>query len=268
MSDAFKGRREDQRLVTGQGRYTADWTLPGQAHGYFLRSDRAHAEIVALDAAEALRLPGVLGVFSGRDLEQAGFKSPRPISHFKGKDGAVLKSPHRPALAHGRVRFVGEPVALIVAESEWAAQDATERISVDYRDLPPLIEPEDAIAPAAPLIHADVPGNLAVDYEYGNRAATEAAFAQAAHVARVELHAQRIAANPMEPKACVAAYDVRDGSCDIYIPTQGMSDIQTELAHVTGTAREKIRIHARDVGGAFGVRNEVYPEFTAILFAA
>jgi len=268
MSDAFKGRREDQRLVTGQGCYTADWTLPGQAHGYFLRSDRAHAEIVALDAAEALRLPGVLGVFTGRDLEQAGFKSPRPISHFKGKDGAVLKSPHRPALAHGRVRFVGEPVALIVAESEWAAQDAAERISVDYRDLPPLIEPEDAIAPAAPLIHADVPGNLAVDYEYGNRAATEAAFAQAAHVVRVELVAQRIAGNPMEPKSCIAAYDAGTGSYDIYMPSQGMADIQKEFAHITGLEPGRFRIHAHDVGGAFGVRNEIYPEFAALAFAA
>src|SRR5215468_11087189 len=218
MSDTFKGRREDQRLVTGQGCYTADWTRPGQAYGYFLRSDRAHAEIVALDAAAALRSPGVLGVFTGRDLEQAGFKSPRPISHFKGKDGAVLKSPHRPGLAHGRVRFVGEPVALVVAESEWAAQDAAERISVDYRDLPPLIEPEDAIAPSAPLIHADVPGNLAVEYEYGDRAATDAAFAAAALVVRMAVRAQRIAGSPMEPKSCLAAYDGAGGTYDIYMP--------------------------------------------------
>jgi aerobic carbon-monoxide dehydrogenase large subunit len=268
MSDTFKGRREDQRLVTGQGRYTADWTLPGQAYGYFLRSDLAHAEIVALDATEALRSPGVLGVFSGRDLEQAGFKSPRPISHFKGKDGTVLNSPHRPALAHGRVRFVGEPVALVVAESEWAAQDAAERISIEYRDLPPLIEPEDAIAPSAPLIHADVPGNLAVDYEYGNRAATEAAFAQAAHVVRVELRAQRIAGNPMEPKSCIAAYDAGAGSYDIYMPSQGMADIQKEFAHITGLEPARFRVHAWDVGGAFGVRNEIYPEFAALVLAA
>src|SRR5262249_55078056 len=117
MSGAFKVRREDHRLVTGQGRYTADWNLPGQVHGFFLPWDRPHAEIVRLDVAEARRSPGVLGVFCGEDLAKAGFKSPRPIAHFKGKDGSVLKSPHRSALAHGRVRFVGEPVALVVAES-------------------------------------------------------------------------------------------------------------------------------------------------------
>jgi carbon-monoxide dehydrogenase large subunit len=160
MSGVFKGRREDQRLITGQGRYTADWNLPGQAYGHFLRSDRAHAEIAKLDVGAASESPGVLGVFSGRDLAQSGFKSPRPISHFKGKDGTVLKSPHRSALAHERVRFVDEPVALVVAESEWAAQDAAERIIVEYRDLTPLIEPEDALTSSAPPIHADVPGNL------------------------------------------------------------------------------------------------------------
>src|SRR5712691_6368066 len=221
MSGAYKVRREDHRLVTGQGRYTADWNLPGQAHGSFLRSDRPHAEIVTLELAEALRSPGVLGVFCGEDLAKAGFKSPRPIAHFKGKDGSVLKNPHRSALARERVRFVGEPVALVVAESEWAAQDAAERIAVDYRDLAALIEPEDALARSAPILHPDVPRNVAVDYEYGNRAATEAAFAQAAHVARVDLHAQRIAGNPMEPKACVVAYDGGTGSYDVYIPTQG-----------------------------------------------
>src|SRR5262249_2641587 len=138
MSETFKGRREDQRLVTGHGRYTGDWNLPNETYGWFLRSDRAHAEIASIDVDAPLRSPGVLGVFVGTDLADAGFKSPRPSAHFKGKDGAVLKSPNRPALAHGRVRFVGEPVALVVAGSEWAAQDAAERIAVDYRDLPPL----------------------------------------------------------------------------------------------------------------------------------
>jgi aerobic carbon-monoxide dehydrogenase large subunit len=268
MSGAFKGRREDLRLISGQGCYTADWSLPGQAYGYFLRSDRAHAEIATLDLGEASRAPGVLGVFCGRDLVQAGLKSPRPMAHFKGKDGGVLKSPQRPALAHERVRFVGEPVALVVAESEWAAQDAAERIAVDYRDLPALVEPEDALAPSAPALHADAPGNLAVDYEYGNRAATDAAFAQAALVVRIALRAQRIAGNPMEPKACLAAYDAGSGSYDIYMPNQGMSGIQAEFAYVTGVERERIRIHARDVGGGFGVRNEIYPEFAALVFAA
>ena len=182
MSAAFKGRREDQRLVTGKGQYTDDWNLPGQAYGYFLRADRAHAEIVSLDTSEASAMPGVLGVFSGEDLAKAGYKSPRPLMHFKGKDGSVLRNPHRPALAHGRVRFVGEPVALVVAENEVAAQDAAERIVVDYRDLPAIIELDEALAPAAPALHDDAPGNLALDYEYGNRAAADEAFAKADRV--------------------------------------------------------------------------------------
>ncbi len=268
MSAEFKGRREDQRLITGKGQYTADWNLPGQAYGHFLRADRAHAEIVSLDASEAVALPGVIGVFSGEDLAKAGYKSPRPLMHFKGKDGAVLKNPHRPSLAQGRVRFVGEPVALVVAENEIAAQDAAERIVVEYRDLPATVAPEDAIAPGAPELHADAPGNLALDYEYGNRDAADAAFAKADHVVRVKLHAQRISGAPMEPKSGLAAFDPQTGRFDIYMPTQGMSDIMKEFAHVTGLTPEQFRIHAKDVGGGFGVRNEVYPEFAALAFAA
>ena len=167
------------RLVTGQGRYTADWDLPGQAYGHFLRADRAHAEIVSLDTSEAAASPGVLAVFTGEDLERAGFKSPRPLMFFKGKNGTELKNPHRPALAHGRIRFVGEAVALVIAETETQAQDAAEKLIVEYRDLPAMVDPRDALAPQAPVLHADAPGNLAMDYEYGNQAATDEAFAKA-----------------------------------------------------------------------------------------
>src|SRR5262245_14815828 len=268
MSEGFKGRREDLRLVTGRGRYTADWDLPGQAYGHFLRADRARAEMASVDISEARSSPGVLGVFVGEDLTKAAYKTPRPIAHFKGKDGSVLKVPHRNALAHGRVRFVGEPVALVVGETQAAAQDGAERIVVHYRDLPAVVEGADAIAPGAPLIHADVPGNLAVDYEYGSRAPADDAFAKAAHVARLTLEAQRIAGSPMEPMACLATYDAGTGVFDVYMPTQGTSGIRSELAYVTGLAPEKFRVHSHDVGGAFGVRNELYPEFLAVRFAA
>jgi carbon-monoxide dehydrogenase large subunit len=268
MTEAFKGRREDLRLITGRGRYTADWERPGQLFGHFLRSDRAHAEIVRIDITEASATPGVAGVFRGEDIAEAGFKNPRPIVRFQGKDGSVLKVPHRYALAHERVRFVGEPLALVVAETEAAAQDAAERIFVDYRDLPAVIDPADALKREAPQLHADAPGNLALDYEYGSRAPTEEAFAKAAHIARITLRAQRICANPMEPKACLAAFHPANGSFDLYIPTQGTSELCSELAYVTGLEPEKFRVHSEDVGGAFGVRNELYPEFLAVLFAA
>src|SRR5262249_41551179 len=124
MTHQFHGRREDQRLVTGRGHYTADWSLPGQAHAYFLRADRAHAQITRIDTDAALKSPGVLAVLTGEDAARAGLKSPRPLAFMKSTDGATLKVPERPALAHGRVRHVGEPVVLIVADSETAAQDA------------------------------------------------------------------------------------------------------------------------------------------------
>jgi carbon-monoxide dehydrogenase large subunit len=267
MSTLFKGRREDFRLVTGQGRYTADWNLPGQAYGHFVRADRAHAEITAIDITAAASTPGVLAVFVGKDLVDAGFGSPHPIP-LKGKDGAALKVPHRNALALGRVRYVGEPVALVVAESERAAQEAAERIAIDYRDLPVVIDPADALAATAPQLHADVPGNLALEYEYGRLPPVEQAFARAARIVRLTLQAQRIAGNPMEPKACLAAYDPHADIHHIYMPTQGGSSIRTELARIVGVPAERIRVHAEDVGGAFGVRNEIYPEFVAVLFAA
>ena len=141
-----RGRREDFRLLTGSGRYTADWNLAGQAHAVFLRSDRAHAEIASLDTAAARALPGVVAVFTGADVVKAQFKTPPAILFMKGKGGSTLKLPHRHALAHERVRFVGEPVALVVAESEAAAQDGTERIVIEYRDLVAVVTPEVLVA--------------------------------------------------------------------------------------------------------------------------
>ena len=262
-----RGRREDFRLLTGSGRYTADWNLDGQAHACFLRSDHAHAEIVTIDTGAARAVPGVLAVLAGADVVAAAFKTPPAILFMKGKGGSAFKLPHRHALAHERVRFVGEPVALVVAESEAAAQDGAERIAIEYRDLEPAITAEDALAAGAPQLHSDVPGNLAMEYEYGALAPVEAAFANAAHVARVSLDAQRIAGNPMEPKACLAAYDAATGIYDLYLPTQGMSAVRDGLAQVAGVKPANLRIHAHDVGGAFGVRNEVYPEFAALLLA-
>jgi aerobic carbon-monoxide dehydrogenase large subunit len=262
-----RGRREDLRLVTGSGQYTADWNLDGQAHACFLRSDRAHAEIVTIDASAAHARPGVLAVLTGADVVAAGFKTPPAILFMKGKGGSSFKLPHRHALAHERVRFVGEPVALVIAETQAAAEDGAEGIAIEYRDLKPAIAAEEALAAGASRLHRDVPGNLAMEYEYGALAPVESAFAKAAHVARVTLDAQRICGNPLEPKACLAAYDPATGIYDIYLPTQGMADIRGGLAHVAGVARENIRIHAKDVGGAFGVRNEVYPEFVALLLA-
>jgi len=260
----FKGRREDERLLSGRGRYAADWNFPGQLHAHFLRAERAHAGIVSIRTGEAARLPGVARIFTGEDM--AGLKTPPPIVKYPGRGGTALKVPPRPVLARGRVRYVGEEVALVIAESPAVAQDAAELIEVEYRDLPVLVEPQDALAPGALELHAGIAGNLCFDYEYGDEAAAAAALAGAAHVTRLTLEAVRVAGSPMEPKACVALYDEAAERYELYSPSQGMSMLGHGLAAILGT--ERVRVHARDVGGGFGVRSDAYPEYCAALFAA
>ena len=268
MSAAFKGRREDARLITGQGRYSADWSFPGQLHASFLRSDRAHAEIVSLDIARARAAPGVVAVLTGRDTTRAGFKTAPSMVKWPGRGGAAIKVPHRDVLAEGRVRFVGQEVALVVAQTALAAQDAVEAIEVEYRDLPAVVEAEAALAQGAPQLHADIPGNVCFDYEYGDDAKVNEAFARAARVVRLTLDCTRLAGNPMEPKACVAAYDTATDTYDLYSPTQGMSMTRAGLAGITGLPPERFRVHAHDVGGGFGIRSDAYVEYLACLLAA
>lgn len=268
MSGEFKGRREDHRLVTGQGRYAADWNLPGQLYGHFLRSDRAHAEIVSLNAQPALAWPSVVAVLTGADTAKENFKVALPLVKFPGRGGAMLKIPHRDVLANGRVRFVGQEVALVVAKTAAAAQDAAEAIEVGYRDLPLVIDAEQALAPGAPQLHPDIPDNLCFDFEYGDEAKTDEAFARAAHVTRLTLEAQRMVGNPMEPKACVAAYDAATDSYDLYSSSQGMSHILSGLTGIFGVPESKFRPHAQDVGGGFGIRSDAYVEYSAALLAA
>ena len=262
----FTGRREDARLLTGRGQFTADRKLPGQAYGYFLRSDHAHAEIVSIATEEALASGGALAVFTAADLTHFG--DPASLVRYPGRGGMKLIDPHRDILARRRVRHVGEEIALVVGETPAAAQDASEKIVVEYRELPVVVAVEDARAPGAPLIHDEAPGNLAFDYEYGNEAAVAEAFAKAKHVARVALDSQRLVGNPMEPKSCLAAYDAATGVYDIYCPSQGMTLLVPGLSAVTGVPRDKIRLHAPDVGGAFGVRSDAYPEYCALMHAA
>jgi carbon-monoxide dehydrogenase large subunit len=264
----FKGRREDQRLVTGQGRYTNDHHLHGQAAAHFLRADRAHARIVSIDTAEARKSKGVLDVVTGEDIVAAGWKTPPVLSFFKGVGGSSVRVPFRPGLAHGQVRFVGEPVVVVVAETEHLAQDAAEKIVIEYEDLPVVVDAAAALEAGAPRVHDDMPDNLCFEYEYGSKDPVEQAFAKAAHIIRVEVTAQRIAGNPMEPKSCMAHYHAALDAFDLYCPTQGISDIKAALAAITGLDAAKFRIHSNDVGGGFGVRNEIYPEFLALLLAA
>ena len=268
MSEGFKGRREDLRLLTGQGRYTSDWNLPGQLYAHFLRSDRAHAEIVSIDTAQAARSRGVVAVLTGADTAKAGFKSTPQLARYPGRGGATIKIPHRDGLANQRVRFVGQEVALVVANSAAAAQDASEKIDVEYRDLPVVVDAEAALAAGAPQLYPDIPGNLCFDYEYGDEAKTAEAFSRAAHVTRVVLDSQRMVGNPMEPKACLAAHDAVADKYHLYVSSQGLSLMRGSASGITGIPADKIMVHAQDVGGGFGIRSDAYAEYCVAMLAA
>jgi carbon-monoxide dehydrogenase large subunit len=263
-----KGRLEDSRMLQGRGRYVSDWNLDGQAHGAFLRADRPHAKILSIDASAALAMPGVIAVLTGDDVTAQGFLPLPAAAPMKGKGGAELLKPAHPMLAQGRVRYVGEPVALIVAETAAQAQDAAEAVAVDYEDLPMVVGAAAALAVGAPQLHDNVPGNLALDFEGGDAAATDAAFKRAARVVSLSSYHTRVVGNPMEPRACVGAWDAAAGAYSLYACTQGASAMRGQMAPVLGVPPEKIFVIAEEVGGGFGVRFNTYPEYCAILMAA
>src|SRR5438105_9267051 len=263
----LKGRLEDDRMLTGRGRYVSEWNLPGQAYAHFVRSDRAHAEILSVGKDQALRHPGVLAVITGEDILGA-LKSLPCALPVKGRGGMELIHPGRPALAQGRVRFAGDAVALVVAESAAAAQDAADLVEIDYRDLPAVVHADDALKPAAPLVHDAVAGNIVLDYESGDEALARTAFEKAARVVELEVDISRVVGNPMEPRACLAHFERGTEQYHLYTCTQGAGIMRNQLSAVLGTPPEKIRVIAEEVGGGFGVRFNLYPEYCAALFAA
>ncbi len=226
MTQTFKGRREDGRLITGAGRYTSDWNQPGQVYATFLRSDRAHAKILSIDTSAAKAAPGVLAVLTGADMAAAGYNRGRTHVPYQSGFGPVL-SPASPTMAVDKVRLVGELVALVVAETANAAQDALELITVDYESLEAVTSGRAALEPGAPLLHDGIPGNLSFEYEYGDAAATTAAFASAAHVVRLEQESSRVVGNPMEPKAALVQWD--DGVLQLWSSSQGITGMRDTL---------------------------------------
>jgi len=268
QSFGVKGRLEDERMLRGRGRYVSDWRLAQQAHAYFLRADRPHARIISIDAGAALAMPGVLAVLTGEDVAAAGAQGLPAAAPVKGRDGSEQAKVHRPALAQGRVRHVGEPVALVIAESRAQAQDAAEAVLVEYEDLPAVTDARAALAPGAPQLHDNVPGNLLLDFAGGDEAATEAAFKRAARVVSLNAYHTRVVGNPMEPRACTGVYDAAGDMYQLYACTQGASAMRGQIAAVLGAAPDKVRVIAEEVGGGFGVRFNAYPEYCAVLIAA
>jgi carbon-monoxide dehydrogenase large subunit len=268
VNGARVSRLEDYRLVTGSGKYAADWNLPGQLYGYFLRSDRAHARIVSLNIKAARAQPGVHAVLTGEDAVRAGYVQPVSFFTFAGKHGARPLLPQWPVLAHERVRFAGEAVAFVVAESAHMAQDACALIEIEYEDLPCVVDGAAALAPAAPLLHQHIPGNLPFECEAGDAAAVEAGFAAASHVTRLRLASTRVVPSPMEPRACLVAFDEPSGRYTVHACVQGANMLRMQLSGYTKVPQDKLKIVARDVGGGFGCRSMGYPEYCVAMMAA
>jgi aerobic carbon-monoxide dehydrogenase large subunit len=269
-------RKEDLRLLTGRGRYADDLVLPRLAHAVLLRAPHAHALIRRIDTRAARATPGVLAVLTGADYHADGLG---PIPHNVGfmappdvpvrlRAPAPVPTPHWP-LAAERVRFAGEPVAMIVADSIAHAKDAAERIAVEYAPLPALTRAADAVAPGAPLLWEELPGNLSAEIEVGDAAATDAAFTRAAHVVRLETWAQRVTGVPMEPRTTTADHDPASGRTTLYTGSgRGVAKVRTDLAQVLGVPPEQIRVRCEDMGGNFGTRNFFYPEYALLAWAA
>ena len=267
VSGAFTGRREDHRFVTGNGRYSADWSLPGELHAAFRRSEIPAARIAEFDIAEAAACPGVHSVLLGSDFAGT-FGTLVPAISYEGRRGSRVVTPERPLLARDRVRFVGEEIALVLADSPALALDAAERIVVEYAALPAAVGFDGALRGGAPDVHETVPGNICFDFDYGDEAATALLLEGARHRVRVSVESPRVSAAPMEPRSVLAWYDAAKDSYEIRCSNQGGNLMAVQLAMLLRTARERIRVHRVDVGGGFGPRAGAYPEYAILLAAA
>jgi carbon-monoxide dehydrogenase large subunit len=268
IDDMRVTRLEDARFLTGSGCFAADWNLPGQLHGAFVRSDRAHARIVSIDTSAARACAGVHLVLTGEDAIRAGQTTPVNFMRGTGKDGMTPRIPDRPTLAVGKVRFVGDLVAFVVADTADLAKDAAALIRVEYEDRPCVIAADRALAQGAPQLHENIPGNLCFETDAGDSAAVEAAMRDAAHITRLRVESTRVVPNPMEPRACLIAFDPGLETYTVHSPCQGVEMMRRQLAGYTGVAPERINVIARDVGGGFGSRSMGYPEYCVAMLAA
>lgn len=262
-------RIEDPTLVTGTGRFVDDVNVDGQAHLSFLRSPYPHARILSIDAASALEMPGVIAVITGDDMEKAGVKTLPLAAMFKRPDGSPAATPPRYPLARGTVRFVGEAVAAVIAETRDQARAARDAIFVDYEDLPSVTDSRSATAEGAPLVWPEATGNIAMAAKHGDKAAADAAFATAAHVVALEIDNQRLAPAPMETRGVIASYDEASDRISIHMSSQMPTGVRNSLAtDVLGIPVDKVRVTVSDVGGGFGMKTGIYPEDAAVAFCA
>jgi aerobic carbon-monoxide dehydrogenase large subunit len=264
-------RIEDPALVAGRGRYTDDIDHPGQLHLVFVRSTYAHAELRSVDVDTARGMPGVVAVYTGADLVAAGVKPMPGPGGFPRADGSAAVSAPRRALALGRVRCVGEPIAAVVASSLAAARAAADSVWADCEELPAVVDPFDAMKPGAPHLCDEAPDNIAAEMRHGDAAATAAAFASAAHVVSVDVHNQRLAPSPIEPRCINARVDPADGRLHVQISNQMPTAVRGALADALsalGASSDTVRVQVGDVGGGFGMKTGAYPEDIAVAYAA
>jgi carbon-monoxide dehydrogenase large subunit len=257
-------RKEDPVLLRGEGSYTDDISLPGQAYAVVVRSRYAHGILRGVEWADAENMPGVLAVYVADDLEEAGI-GPMQAAAGKNHDGTDTPRPRQPPLASGRVRYVGEPVAMVVAETVQQARDAAEAVFVDVEPLPAVTTAQAAVAPGAPQLYDEAPGNVAMSFHFGDTEAVAAAFAQAAHVTRLELCSSRVVVAAMEPRAAVAEF--RDGRYVLRVGCQGPFGLRATAAGVLHVPPDQIQVLTGQVGGSFGMK-QFYPEYPALMLAA
>ncbi|MGZ0189927.1 MAG: xanthine dehydrogenase family protein molybdopterin-binding subunit [Alphaproteobacteria bacterium] len=261
-------RKEDPTLVTGQGRYTDSLSLPGQAYAVMVRSPIAHGVIKGVETDEAKAMPGVLAVLTGQDLIDAGLGLMPSGAAFKNRDGSEMSKPQQPPLTVDKVRFVGDPVAYVVAETRLQAEDAAEMVLIDIDELPAITTPQQGIAAGAPNVHDATPGNVILDFLHGDGEAVKAAFDSAAHVVSMDIYNNRVVVTPMEPRSAIGDYDAESGRWTLRLGCQGAFPMRNNLAGPLNTARENIRVLVGNVGGSFGMKSSCYPEYLCLLHAA
>jgi carbon-monoxide dehydrogenase large subunit len=261
-------RFEDPRLLRGGGRYVDDIALPGMTFGYVLRSPHAHAKIRTIDVTAARSAPGVLAVLTGADWRASGWGDLPVPGGLKRRDGSPMYRPRYPALVADRVRWVGDYVAFVVAETWAQAADAAEMIAVDYEPLAAVVSTAEALADSAPRVFDDCPNNICFVHLAGDKAATDAAFARAAHVVRQHFVINRVTAVTMEPRGSIGDYNANDGRYTVYTTLQRAHPFRAELASVLKVPEAKIRVIAGDIGGSFGMKSAVYNEAALVLLAS
>ena len=261
-------RHEDHRLITGTGKFSADWTLEGQLHAAIIRSDVASGTLNSIDLDSVREAPGVKLVLTAEDVADAGFGDIPSGPPLKNADGEAASINAMPLLAGTTVKFVGQPIAMVVAETALQAHDAATLAYIDYDELPVAANTHDALEKDAAPIHDGETTNLSLHFNHGDREATDAAFDAAAFTSELTVRSQRLIGAPMEPRACNASHDAGSGITTVYSPTQGLNGMRAYLQAITGSESDKIDVIAEDVGGSFGLRAGAFPETALVMLAA